>query len=147
MKKALLIVSCALFMAGMTVSCNNNGNEEVADTIDTTIVDENCTNEETQSCEAEATNNEADAAMLAAAKEAGQAKCNCYKKDAASVEACIRAILSERFAQYKDDDAFKAAMDEEFNRCVKAKVTEAAKETGDKAIKAGAEAISKQLKK
>lgn len=143
-----MIASCALFLAGMTVSCNNNGNEEVQDSaIDSTEMTEQCDEQAPQATEAATTTNEIDAAMLAAAKEAGQAKCNCYKKDAASVEACIRAILSERFAQYKDDAAFKAAMEEEFNRCLKEKVTNAAKETGDKAIKAGAEAISKQLQK
>ncbi len=152
MKKALLFVSAALLMAGLTVACNNNATEENQDSIIDTmeVVEEpTCCEEQTecaQECQAEATA-ECDAAMLAAAKEAGQAKCNCYKTDAASVEQCIRAIISERFAQYQNNEAFKKAMNEEFNNCIKAKATEAAKEAGNKAIKAGAEALSKKINK
>lgn len=153
MKKALLFVSAALLMAGLTVSCNNNATEENQDSLQDTIAVEEeepaCCEEQTEwtaECEAAATA-ECDAAMLAAAKEAGQAKCNCYKTDAASVEQCIRAILSERFAQYKNNEAFKKAMNDEFNNCVKAKATDAAKEAGNKAIKAGAEALSKKINK
>ena len=80
-----------------------------------------------------------------AAREAGRAKCNCYKKDPASVEACIRSILSESYAAYQNNTEFKSTMEAEFNGCVKEKATAAAKEAGDKAIKAGAEALSKKF--
>lgn len=83
--------------------------------------------------------------MLAAAKEAGQAKCNCYKQDAASVESCIRSIISAKYAQYQGNDEFIAAMDQEYKSCLKAKATAAAKDAADKGIKEGAKAIAGTL--
>lgn len=145
MKKTLLIAAAALFVAGMTVACGNkNAEEEVVDTIDTTIVEE-----EPAAVEAPAATT-ADAtvdnsAMLAAAKEAGQAKCNCYKQDAASVESCIRSIISAKYAQYQGNDEFVAAMEQEYKSCLKAKATAAAKDAADKGIKEGAKAIAGTL--
>lgn len=142
------MAGCVLFIAGMT-SCKGNADTTAEDSVNNDsvnnveIIDDNTV----ESAAATETSTTADAAMLAAAKEAGQAKCNCYKKDAASVEACIRAILNESYANYKDNEAFKQAMEEEFNRCVKEKATTAAKEAGDKAIKSGAKALSDKLNK
>ena len=150
MKKVLFYAGCAVLMAAMTVSCGNkNAEEEAVDTIVMDTVAEEVVEEEAVAAEApEATATMSDAehaAMLDAAREAGRAKCNCYKKDPASVEACIKSILSESYAAYQNNTEFKSTMEAEFNGCVKEKATAAAKEAGDKAVKAGAEALSKKF--
>lgn|SRR5574344_364336 len=149
MKKTLFFAACAMLVAGMTASCGNKNAEETTDSvIDSTPAPVETVDTTAAQPEAAATTIAADdPAMLAAAKKAGQDKCNCYKKDAASVESCIKAILSASYATYKDNDAFKAAMDKEYKSCIKSKATAAAKDAGNKAVKAGAEALSKKLNK
>ena len=143
MKKVLSFVGCALFVAAMAISCKNN-QEAATDTFaeDTTVmnaVEEVATADQMSDADHQA--------MLDAAAEAGRAKCNCYKTDAASVESCIKSILSESYAAYEGNEEFKAAMEAEYNNCIKEKVSAAAKEAGDKAVKEGAKAIANQLKK
>lgn len=143
MKKVLSFIGCALFVAAMAVSCKNN-QEAATDSLvdDTTVmnaVEEVAPIEEMSEADHQA--------MLDAAAEAGRAKCNCYKTDAASVESCIKSILSESYAAYEGNEEFKAAMEAEYNNCIKEKVSAAAKEAGDKAIKEGAKAIANQIKK
>ena len=145
MKKVLSFVGCALFVAAMAVSCNSKPAEEPVDSI---------VEEATEEVAAEATPVEAatmsDAdhqAMLNAAIEAGRAKCNCYQTDPASVEACIKAILAQSYAAYQDNDEFKAAMNAEFDKCVKEKAKDAAKDAANKGIKEGANALSNALNK
>ena len=143
MKKVLSFIGCALFVAAMAVSCKNN-QEAATDSLvdDTTVmnaVEEVAPIEEMSQADHQA--------MLDAAAEAGRAKCNCYKTDAASVESCIKSILSESYAAYEGNEEFKAAMEAEYNNCIKEKVSAAAKEAGDKAVKEGAKAIANQLKK
>lgn len=142
MKKVLSFVGCALFVAAMAISCKSN--QEATDTLveDTTVmnaVEEVATADQMSEADHQA--------MLDAAAEAGRAKCNCYKTDAASVESCIKSILSESYAAYEGNEEFQAAMEEEYNNCIKDKATAAAKEAGDKAVKEGAKAIANQLKK
>lgn len=143
MKKVLSFVSCALFVAAMTVSCGHKNAEEVIDSTEATteVVDEAAAVEAnaTEMCDAE------HAKMLDAAREAGRAKCNCYKTDAASVESCIKSILAESYAAYKDNEEFNRVMDEEFNSCVKEKAAAAAKDAANEGIKAGANAIANKL--
>ena len=142
MKKVLTFVGCALFVAAMTVACGHKNAEVIDSTVEETV--EACcekTAEAATMCDAE------HEAMLNAAREAGQAKCNCYKTDAASVESCIKSILAQSYAKYQDNEEFKAAMDEEFNKCVKEKATNAIKDAANEGIKAGAKEISKQLNK
>ena len=142
MKKVLSFVSCALFVAAMTVACGHKTAEEAVDsTVEATV--EEAT--EVAPVEAATMSDAEHEAMLNAAREAGQAKCNCYKTDAASVESCIKSIIAQSYAAYQDNEEFKAAMEEEFNSCVKEKATAAAKEAGDKAIKAGANALADKL--
>lgn len=152
MKKVLSFLSCALFVAAMTVSCGNNNTEVTDSVIDSTPVEEAVAEEPaTEAVEAVATTTGMSDAehqkMLDAAREAGQAKCNCYKKDAASVEACIKSILAQSYAAYQNNDEFKAAMEAEFNSCVKEKVSNAAKDAANEGIKAGAKALSNALNK
>lgn len=147
MKKVLSFVSCALFVAAMAVSCGNK-NQEATDSIAEETI-ENVA-EDIQEAAPVATEAMSDAdhqAMLNAAVEAGQAKCNCYKTDPASIEACAKSLLEGAYAQYANNDEFKAAMDEAFNSCVKEKATEKAKEVANEGIKAGAKALSEKLGK
>lgn len=139
MKKTVLFLGCALFVAGMMFSCGNNNAEAVEDD---SVATEEVKAEEAPAPEAAAPVATSKDEILSKAREAGQAKCNCYKTDPASVENCFRAILNETYAAYKDDADFQAEMKAEYNRCIKEKATNAAKEAGNKAIKEGAKAAS-----
>ena len=144
MKKVLSFVSCALFVAAMTVACGHKTAEEAVDSTVEATVEEAA---EVAPVEAATMSDAEHDAMLNAAREAGQAKCNCYKTDAASVESCIKSILAQSYAAYQDNEEFKAAMEEEFNSCVKAKATAAVKDAANEGIKAGANELSKKLSK
>lgn len=145
MKKTLFFFGCALFVAGM-ISCNNAqeepATEEVA--VEEVAVEEPVA-EEPAAVEETATVDKT--AVINAAKEAAQAKCNCYKTDPASVEDCIRAILTAEYAAYQNDTDFQATMEAEYKNCIKEKASAAAKKATDKAISAGADALSKKLQK
>lgn len=161
MKKALFFVGCALFVAAMASCGNKNAEETNTDSVMDTMEVVDTAAAEAEAVEAtevaEATE-ATDAEMLSAAQKAGQAKCNCYKKDPASVEACIRALLSQSYAAYQNNETFKAAMEKEYQKCVKEKVNaaateatnkakDAAKAEANKAISAAASDISKKLNK
>lgn len=139
MKKVTLFLGSALFVAGMMFSCGNNNAEAVEE--DTTATEE-VTAEEAPAPEAAAPAATSKEEILSKAREAGQAKCNCYKTDAASVEKCFQAILDQTYAAYKNDADFQAEMKAEYNRCIKGKVQDAAKDATNKAVKAGAQAAS-----
>ena len=139
MKKVTLFLGSALFVAGMMFSCGNNNAEAVEE--DTTATEE-VTAEEAPAPEAAAPVAASKEEILSKAREAGQAKCNCYKTDAASVEKCFQAILDQTYAAYKDDADFQAEMKAEYNRCIKGKVKDAAKDATNKAVKEGAKAAS-----
>ena len=142
MKKVLSFIGCAIFVAAMTVACGHKNQEEATDSmIDTTIQEDAVEMVAPEMSDAE------HAAMIDAAIAAGQAKCNCYKTDAASVENCINSILTESYAAYKDNEEFQARMNEEFESCVKSKVADATKEAVNQGVKAGAKAISDKLNK
>lgn len=148
MKKVLSFVGAALFVAAMTVSCGNNNTEATDSVCDSTVENAACCDEQAaQPVEAVAMTDAEHQAMMDAAAEAGRAKCNCYKTDAASVESCIKSILSQSYAAYQDNEEFKAAMEAEFNSCVKEKATAAIKDAANEGIKEGAKALSNALKK
>lgn len=148
MKKVLSFVGAALFVAAMTVSCGNNNTEATDSVCDSTVENAACCDEQAaQPVEAVAMTDAEHQAMMDAAAEAGRAKCNCYKTDAASVESCIKSILSQSYAAYQDNEEFKAAMEVEFNSCVKEKATAAIKGAANEGIKEGAKALSNALKK
>ena len=139
MKKTVLFLGSALFVAGMMFSCGNNNAEAVEE--DTTATEE-VTAEEAPAPEAAAPVAASKEEILSKAREAGQAKCNCYKTDAASVEKCFQAILDQTYAAYKDDAEFQKEMKAEYERCIKGKVKDAAKDATNKAVKEGAKAAS-----
>ena len=141
MKKVLAFVGCAMFVAAMTVACGHK-NAEVVDTTVEETVEEVAV--EAAPVEAAA---DADAAMLAAAKEAGQAVCNCTNGDATSIEKCMKSVLAAGYAQYEGNEAFTAAVRAEIDNCIKAKATAAAKDAANEGIKEGAKALSNALNK
>ena len=146
MKKVLSFIGCAMFVAAMAVSCGQKNTENADSIIDSTAAECVAQDEAVEQVAPATEMTDAEhAAMLDAAREAGRAKCNCYKTDAASVESCIKSILSQSYAAYQDNEEFKAAMEDEFNKCVKEKATAAVKDAGDKAIKAGASALADKL--
>lgn len=158
MKKALFFIGCALFVAAMASCGNKNAEETTTDSVMDTVAVADTTVAEVQAVEATEVADANDAEMLSAAQQAGQAKCNCYKKDPASVEACIKALLSQTYAAYQNNETFKAAMEKEYQKCVKEKVAaaateatnkakEAAKAEANKAVSAAAADLSKKLNK
>lgn len=146
MKKVLSFIGCAMFVAAMTVSCGQK-NTETTDTTEATVEEAVVENPVEQVAPAAEMSDAEHAAMLDAAREAGRAKCNCYKTDPSSVEQCIKSILSESYAAYENNEEFKTVMNEEFNGCVKEKATEATKKAVDDGVKAGAKALSDKLNK
>lgn len=143
MKKGLFLFASMLFAAAIAVSCGNKNNEEEVEAEDSTAVEATVTDEPVAAEAAAPAVNKDE--MLSKAREAGRAKCNCYQTDPASVEACIKAILEQSYAAYKDDADFQAEMKAEFDRCVKEKATEAGKKAADEGIKKAAGAISDRL--
>jgi hypothetical protein len=145
MKKVLSFVGCALFVAAMTVACGHKTAEEAVDstaeaTVEAAAPAECCAEAAPAECEA-------DAAMLAAAKEAGQAICNCTKGDAASIENCMKSVIAAGYADYEGNEKFNNAVRAEIDNCIKAKATEAVKEAANEGIKAGANELAKKLGK
>ncbi len=147
MKKVLSFFGAALFVAAMSVSCGNNNTEATDSICDSTEETTCCEQQAAQPVEAVAMTDAEHQAMLDAAAEAGRAKCNCYKTDPASVESCIKSILSQTYAAYEGNDEFKAAMEEEYKSCIKEKASAAAKEAANEGIKEGAKALSNALNK
>ena len=142
MKKVLAFVSCAMFVAAMTVACGHKNAEAVDSTVEETV-EEVAT--EAAPVEAATMSDAEHQAMLDAAAEAGRAKCNCYKTDAASVESCIKSILTQSYAAYEGNEEFKTAMEAEYQNCIKEKATSAAKDVANQGIKEGAKALSNAL--
>lgn len=162
MKKVLFFAACALFVAGMTVSCGSKSNEENTDSVQNDSIE---MNEEAAATENETETATVDAAadndaMLAAAKAVAEKKCNCYKTDPKSVENCIRGLIEGEYAKYKENAEFNAAVEREFKACIANKVKDAATEkvneatsaakqeaqkVADKAVKDAAKGLSNAL--
>lgn len=147
MKKVLSFIGCAIFVAAMTVSCGQKNTENNDSVMDSTIENAVVENPVEQVAPATEMTDAEHAAMLDAAREAGRAKCNCYKTDAANVEKCIKSILAKCYADYQNNEEFKSVMEEEFNSCVKEKAADATKKAVDEGVKAGAKALSEKLGK
>ena len=146
MKKGLFLFASMLFAAAIAVSCGNKTAEEEVVAEDSTVVEEEAVVEEVEAAPAEAAAPAIDKEeLLSKARQAGQAKCNCYQTDPASVEACIKAILEQSYAAYQNDQDFQAEMKAEYNRCIKEKATAAGKKAADEGAKKAAAAISDRL--
>ncbi len=134
MKKIMSFLGCALFVAAMTVSCNSN-TENTDSVVDTVAVEEEVAPAEEA---APVATEPSDDAILAAAKEAGQAICNCANGDQSSVEKCFSKIVDSY--DYKDNKKFTDAVRAEIKNCVVNKAVEKGKEI---AKEKGAELIKK----
>lgn len=138
MKKVFLFFASALICAAMA-SCN--GNAEATDsTMDTTAVDQTEVNDAATCCDANSD------ARQQAIMDAAQQICNC-----GDVLNCVNTVIDQSFAQYAQDEEFKAAVKAEAEKCIANKVKDAAidkaKEGTKEVAKKGVEEGLKALKK
>lgn len=147
MKKVMSVLSCALFVAAMTVSCGNNNTEATDSIADTTVeemVDE-ATVEATAASEADA-----DAEMMAAAQKAAEEICNCASADKTKIASCMKQILATSYQAYQNNEKFVKAVEQGVGECAMNKAKEkAAKEVNkavDKAAEKAADELSKKIK-
>ena len=138
MKKVVLFLTSAMICAAMA-ACGGNTEAE-----DTTAIDSNAIeqNEVATAAECDANND----ARMQAIMDAAQQICNC-----GDVLNCVNTVIDQSFAQYANDDEFKAAVKAEAEKCIANKVKDAAvdktKEVAKDAAKKGVEEGLKALKK
>lgn len=140
MKKVFLFFASAAICAVMA-SCG--GNAEATDTTNTDTTA--CEQTEVAAPAAECTDANNDARQ-AAIMDAAQQICNC-----GDVLNCVNTVIDQSFAQYANDEEFKAAVKAEAEKCIANKVKDAAidktKEVAKDAAKKGVEEGLKALKK
>lgn len=140
MKKVFLFFASAAICAVMA-SCG--GNAEATDTTNTDTTA--CEQTEVAAPAAECTDANNDARQ-AAIMDAAQQICNC-----GDVLNCVNTVIDQSFAQYAQDEEFKAAVKAEAEKCIANKVKDAAvdktKEVAKDAAKKGVEEGLKALKK
>lgn len=140
MKKVFLFFASAAICAVMA-SCG--GNAEATDTTNTDTAA--CEQTEVAAPAAECTDANNDARQ-AAIMDAAQQICNC-----GDVLNCVNTVIDQSFAQYANDEEFKAAVKAEAEKCIANKVKDAAvdktKEVAKDAAKKGVEEGLKALKK
>ncbi|MCR4816335.1 MAG: hypothetical protein K5842_04035 [Bacteroidales bacterium] len=139
MKKVFLFFASAMICAAMAACSGNNTEAEDTNAIDsaaieqTEVADPAC-------CDA---NNDA---RMQAIMDAAQQICNC-----GDVLNCVNTVIDQSFAQYANDEEFKAAVKAEAEKCIANKVKDAAvektKEVAKDAAKKGVEEGMKALKK
>jgi len=141
MKKVFLFFASAAICAVMA-SCGGN-----AEATDTTNTDSTAACEQTEvaapAAECTEANNDA---RQAAIMDAAQQICNC-----GDVLNCVNTVIDQSFAQYANDEEFKAAVKAEAEKCIANKVKDAAvdktKGVAKDAAKKGVEEGLKALKK
>lgn len=140
MKKVFLFFASAAICAVMA-SCG--GNAEATDTTNTDSAA--CEQTEVAAPAAECTDANNDARQ-AAIMDAAQQICNC-----GDILNCVNTVIDQSFAQYANDEEFKAAVKAEAEKCIANKVKDAAvdktKEVAKDAAKKGVEEGLKALKK
>lgn len=140
MKKVFLFFASAAICAVMA-SCG--GNAEATDTTNTDTTA--CEQTEVAAPAAECTDANNDARQ-AAIMDAAQQICNC-----GDILNCVNTVIDQSFAQYANDEEFKAAVKAEAEKCIANKVKDAAvdktKEVAKDAAKKGVEEGLKALKK
>ena len=139
MKKVFLFLASAMICAAMT-ACGGNNEAEEANT-DSTAIEQTEVNEPAKEC-CEANNDARQQAIMEAAKQI----CNC-----GDVLNCVNTVIDQSFAQYAEDEEFKAAVKAEAEKCIANKVKDAAvdktKEVAKDAAKKGVEDGLKALGK
>ncbi len=139
MKKVFLFFASAMICAAMAACGGNNTEAE-----DTTAMDSTACCEQSEvaapACDA---NNDA---RMQAIMDAAQQICNC-----GDVLNCVNTVIDQSFAQYAQDEEFKAAVKAEAEKCIANKVKDAAvdktKEVAKDAAKKGVEEGLKAIKK
>ena len=138
MKKVFLFLASAMICAAMA-ACGGNTEAEDTTNIDTVAIDET----EVNNAACADVNNDA---RQAAIMDAAQQICNC-----GDVLNCVNTVIDQSFAQYAEDEEFKAAVKAEAEKCIANKVKDAAvektKEVAKDAAKKGVEEGMKALKK
>ena len=139
MKKVFLFFASAMICAAMA-ACGGNTEAEDTTALETTIDETEVAEPATECTEA---NNDA---RMQAIMDAAQQICNC-----GDVLNCVNTVIDQSFAQYAQDEEFKAAVKAEAEKCIANKVKDAAvdktKEVAKDAAKKGVEEGMKALKK
>ena len=138
MKKVFLFLTSAMICAAMA-ACGGNTEAEDTTAIDTTAIEQT---EVTEPACTEANNDARQQAIM----DAAQQICNC-----GDVLNCVNTVIDQSFAEYANDEEFKAAVKAEAEKCIANKVKDAAvdktKEVAKDAAKKGVEEGMKALKK
>ncbi|MBP5190219.1 MAG: hypothetical protein J6031_04825 [Bacteroidales bacterium] len=140
MKKVFLFLASAMICAAMA-ACGGNTEAEDTTACDSTAAC--CEKTEAAATECTDVNNDA---RQAAIMDAAQQICNC-----GDILNCVNTVIDQSFAQYAQDEEFKAAVKAEAEKCIANKVKDAAidktKEVAKDAAKKGVEEGLKALKK
>ena len=139
MKKVLLFFASAMICAAMA-ACGGNNEAEDTNAIDSAAIDQT---EVAAPAQCDAADNDA---RQKAIMDAAQQICDC-----GDVLNCVNTVIDQSFAQYAQDEEFKAAVKAEAEKCIANKVKDAAidktKEVAKDAAKKGVEEGMKALKK
>ena len=140
MKKVFLFLASAMFCVVMA-ACG--GNNEAADStaLDTIVPAEEETEIQTpaEPTEPVATDN---SARQQAIMDAAQQICNC-----GDLVNCVNTVIDQSFAQYAQDEEFKAAVKEEAKKCIAEKAKKKGMEKANEAAKEGATKAVNELTK
>ena len=138
MKKVFLFLTSAMICAAMA-ACGGN-----TEATDTTALEETPAIEETevQAPAEPAATTEDNNARQQAIMDAAQQICNC-----GDVTKCINTVIDQSFAQYAQDEDFKAAVKTEAAKCIAEKAKQKGIEKGKEAAKEGANKAVNELTK
>ena len=140
MKKVFLFLASAMICAAMAACSGNNTEAEDTNAIDSTAIEQTEVEQPAACCEAD------NDARQKAIMDAAQQICDC-----GDVLNCVNTVIDQSFAQYAQDEEFKAAVKAEAEKCIANKVKDAAidktKEVAKDAAKKGVEEGMKALKK
>ena len=138
MKKVFLFLSSAMICAVMA-ACGGNAEATDTNAVDSAAIEQTEV-AEPACCDA---NNDA---RQQAIMDAAQQICNC-----GDITKCINTVIDQSFAQFAQDEEFKAAVKAEAEKCIANKVKDAAVEKGKEvakdAAKKGVDEGLKALKK
>lgn len=128
-------------ICAVMASCGGNNNAQDTVNTDTTpVIDETEVAEPAAPAATEATTD--NDARQQAIMDAAQQICNC-----GDIVKCVNTVIDQSFAQYAQDDEFKAAVKAEAQKCIAEKAKQKGLEEGKKAAKEGAnKAINEGLK-
>ena len=124
-------------ICAVMASCG--GNTEATDTVATDTTPAIVEDEVQAPAEPVATDNDA---RQQAIMDAAQQICNC-----GDILNCVNTVIDQSFAQYAQDEEFKAAVKEEAKKCIADKAVQKGMEKGKEAAKEGAAKAVNELTK